>query len=239
MLKFIGTGSAFNTALGNNSAYIKNGKRMFLIDCGSANFHRMKESGLLDDVEEIVVYVTHTHPDHVGSLGDLIFYMYYTKGELKPRVHVITADSTVSTLLHLNGVSLKLYTHSLLLEGQETHLNSLDYTIIPVKMSHVEELESYGLLIRDNKTEEIVFYTGDTNEFTLNHLEALKEDELSKFYIDTCSNDYDGNVHLSIKKLREAIPKELRHKVWCMHLDEGFNVFQAKVLGFNVAEVDM
>jgi len=35
MLKFIGSGSAFNTKLGNNSAYYKEGNQMLLIDCGS------------------------------------------------------------------------------------------------------------------------------------------------------------------------------------------------------------
>ena len=34
MLKFIGMGSAFNTGLGNTSAYIKKEDRMLLIDCG-------------------------------------------------------------------------------------------------------------------------------------------------------------------------------------------------------------
>ena len=73
MLKFIGSGSAFNTKLGNTSAYYKIGHQMLLIDCGSNIFHRIKEHNLLEGIEDIHVLITHTHADHVGSLADLIF----------------------------------------------------------------------------------------------------------------------------------------------------------------------
>ena len=43
MLKFIGTGSAFNTELGNTSAYIKQNKTLLLIDAGPTVFARAKE----------------------------------------------------------------------------------------------------------------------------------------------------------------------------------------------------
>ncbi|WAH38331.1 MBL fold metallo-hydrolase [Alicyclobacillus dauci] len=77
MLNFVGCGSAFNTALGNNSAYMKFDDTLFMIDCGSANFGRIKRANLLDGIKHIDVLITHLHPDHIGSLGDLIFYTYY------------------------------------------------------------------------------------------------------------------------------------------------------------------
>ena len=77
MLRFIGTGSAFHTRLGNNSAYIKEKDRLLLIDCGGMVFHRLKESGLLEGITELYILITHPHPDQVGSLGDLLFYAYY------------------------------------------------------------------------------------------------------------------------------------------------------------------
>jgi len=51
MLSFICTGSAFNTKLGNNSAYVKAGTTLFLIDCGSTTFQRLIDKGILDGVE--------------------------------------------------------------------------------------------------------------------------------------------------------------------------------------------
>jgi len=62
--------------------------------------------------------------------------------------------------------------------------------------------------------------------------------ELHYLYQDTCKADYDGNVHLSLRRLTELISEELRSNVWCMHLDSGFDVSEAKELGFNVVEIE-
>lgn len=244
MLKFVGTGSAFNTALGNNSAYIKEGNKLFLIDCGSANFHRMKESGFLDDVEEIHVYVTHTHADHVGSLADLIFYMYYCKGEHKPRVTVYAVGSIeINLYLELNGVKEDTYNKDFhykyhpFNEEDTVEIDEMEISFVAYKTSHVEELPSYGLVM-GNRIDERAVYTGDTNMLSININKAFEEEVLCYLYVDTCSQDYEGNVHLSLLKLHQTVKQEHRHKVWCMHLDEKFDKELAKSLGFNVAEVE-
>lgn len=77
MLSFIGNGSAFNTERGNTSAFVKKDSSLLLIDCGGTIFHRLQELNLLNNLENLSIIITHTHPDHVGSLGDLIFYSYY------------------------------------------------------------------------------------------------------------------------------------------------------------------
>ena len=77
MLKFIGIGSAFNTKLGNTSAYIKENGVLLLLDCGELTFDRILNMNLLDDVNEVHVAVTHCHPDHIGSLGSFIFYCHF------------------------------------------------------------------------------------------------------------------------------------------------------------------
>lgn len=53
-------------------------------------------------------------------------------------------------------------------------------------------------------------------------------------YVDTCKADYEGNVHLSLRKLSELVRPDVRSKYWCMHLDEGFDRQEAETLGFNV-----
>lgn len=244
MLKFVGIGSAFNTKLGNNSAYIKEGNKLFLIDCGSANFHRIKESGLLNDVDYIYVFVTHTHADHAGSLADLIFYMYYTKGEMKARVEVVSHMATkVGDYLEMNGVEPDQYLLREVFNGHvvEIEEGGFDLGFTSMRVDHVDNLNSSGLIILNAKTEEKCIYTGDTSGLSVEIVDLLEDEELpiDFLYVDTCSQDYEGNVHLSLKKLEEKVPQNLRHKVWCMHLDEKFDVEYVKSLGFNVAEVEM
>lgn len=88
-LKFLGIGSAFNTELGNTSAFIKENNSLFLIDCGGTVFSKLQELKILEGVKKVYIAITHSHPDHVGSLGDLIFYSYYT---LKATVTILFPD---------------------------------------------------------------------------------------------------------------------------------------------------
>ena len=239
MLKFIGTGSAFNTKLGNNSAYYKRGNQMLLIDCGSNIFHRIKESNLLEGVEHIHVLVTHTHADHVGSLADLILYTYYSHGSFeKLKVTVYSAFNTnVGDILRMNGCTDKQY-RLVYFGGQINYkIKPMDISIQFIKSKHVNELHSYSLEITID--DETVFYSGDISALDESVSLSIEFGFYSKSYIDTCSQDYWGNPHLSLKKLTERISPEARSNVWCMHIDEGFDVEYAKSLGFNVAEVEL
>ncbi len=239
MLKFIGIGSAFNTAEGNTSAYYKENGKLFLIDCGSVNFHYMKESGFLDDVEEIHVYITHTHADHVGSLADLILYMYYAKGDFAKRVTVYAnINLEVNEYLEKNGTTFEHYHYHPMTYREIIDIESLGLGFISYKTSHVEELESYGLIIDFYEANKMAMYTGDTNKLNEN-INFMLENELDYLYVDTCSQDYEGNVHLSLYKLHLVVEKEHRNKVWCMHLDEKFDKELTRSLGFNVAEVEI
>lgn len=97
-LKFLGTGSAFNTKLGNTSAYLLNNDKsaMLLFDCGETVFSKLKP--ILEknkNISEFTICITHSHSDHIGSLPTLLYYLYYMyKDECKCNkninVHIIT-----------------------------------------------------------------------------------------------------------------------------------------------------
>lgn len=50
-ISFIGRGSAFNTELGNTSAFVKKGNTLLLIDCGGTVFHRLQELNMFDGLD--------------------------------------------------------------------------------------------------------------------------------------------------------------------------------------------
>lgn len=235
MLKFIGSGSAFNTKLGNNSAYYKEGNQLLLIDCGSNIFHRIKESNLLESVEQIHVLVTHTHADHVGSLADLILYTYYSHGEFaKAKVNVyFISNTSVDSILALNGCVDGVHYNSVVVNYiTPKAIEGTNISFYFFDSEHVDEIPSYSIELKIGET--LVYYSGDTSHIDRITLSAIENDFYNLAYIDTCKADYEGNVHLSLRKLSELIKPELRHKVWCMHLDEGFNREEAQELGFNV-----
>ena len=210
ILKFIGSGSAFNTKLGNNSAYYKEGNQMLLIDCGSNIFQRIKENNLLEGIEHIHVLITHTHADHVGSLADLVLFTYYSHGEFaKNKIIVYHPDKkSIYDLLNLNGCQQGIhYTlNSLPLHEHKVISAFESITIFPFQTTHVGEIESYGFEIE--MTDEYIYYSGDTSEIHSLDLKALTTNSYTEFYIDTCKADYEGNVHLSLRKLAELIPPD-------------------------------
>ena len=77
VLNFLGRGSAFNINEGNTSAYFYSNGELFLIDCGESVFEKIIRNYLLDNIKAINILITHTHGDHVGSLGSLILYCFY------------------------------------------------------------------------------------------------------------------------------------------------------------------
>ena len=57
-----------------------------------------------------------------------------------------------------------------------------------------------------------------------------------RLYQDTTSADFSGNIHLSLRELCESVPKEYRHKVYCMHINNKELIDAAKKEGFNIVE---
>jgi hypothetical protein len=49
--------------------------------------------------------------------------------------------------------------------------------------------------------------------------------------------DYEGNGHLSLKKLNDKIPVEYRKKVYCMHLDKNITSNEINKSKFNICNV--
>jgi ribonuclease BN (tRNA processing enzyme) len=240
-LNFIGTGSAFNTELGNNSAYQIYGKHLFLIDCGGTVFDRLTKSGILDIIENATILITHLHPDHIGSLGDLIFYMHFVKK--KNATIVYPEIDHLVELLGMMGVEEEYFNYDYtLLDGNYrlvSHKFEIGNTILDISPIEVNHQIGMAYYITNTSNDLTAYYSGDCNNIpkqVIEDLESSRYRYLDVLYQDTTSLDYEGNIHLSLNKLEQLIKPEFRHQVFCMHLDSKFNPFKAKSLGFQVAK---
>lgn len=234
MLCFSGIGGAFNGKLGNNSAFIKKGKSLFIIDCGGTVFSRLEKSGLLKDIENIYIAITHTHLDHIGSLGDLILYCHHI---LKGKVSIFFPEKNViEGFLKIAGVEKKLYKlyDNSSKEIKDKHLGSLKIDF--KETSHVEKMNAFGIFLECEGRK--IYYSGDSKELKTEIVHMLRENEIEAIYQDTFSKDFEGNAHLSLKKLKEIVPVELRNKVFSMHLDKDLDINNVISEGFNVVNID-
>lgn len=227
-LKFLGRGSAFNTKEGNTSAYIKEGNNLLLIDCGENIFDRIMKVNLLDGIEKVDVLITHLNSDHVGSLSSLIYYCYYIK---KFKATVYFPELELKTLLDLMGHNGE-YNFEFLCDSHKQHITD-DIKVEPLITSHIDIMNCYAYLI--NTKNRYIYYSGDSSVMEVAW--GMNFDDFDEIYQDTCSVDYYGNVHLSLKKLCESVPEKYRHKVYCMHIDKDELIENAKNEGFNVVEV--
>ena len=234
MLKFLGRGSAFNVKEGNTSAYIKSESEMFLFDCGEDVFHKIINNNLLDGISNLTVFISHNNSDHCSSLSSLIFYCFYKKGL---KITITTGQENKSNLKNI----LKLFGNT----KQQYFINSIGnignrkpikelFIEKAIEVKHIDGMNCYGLLFKYK--DKLTYYSGDSSEIPNEILKII--DKIDYIYQDTCLADYEGNVHLSLRKLCEIIPIEHRHKVWCMHLDCDELIEKAKSEGFNVVEVE-
>ena len=235
-LKFLGRGSAFYPQGGNTSAYFIENNELFLIDCGSTVFWKMMRMNLLENIEKINVLITHSHTDHIGSLGTLIEYAYY---KMKTKVNLIldlnkSQLENILGLLNYSGVPREIYNikYTQMLTKKYETFSEIFYK----ETQHTKQIKAYSIIIRTK--EGIVYYSGDTNDITYLKELIAKKIKINKIYIETTLSEYPGNVHLPLRELINNIPEKMKEKVYCMHL-ESYECIQ-KILdnGLNVVETE-
>ncbi len=207
-LKFIGLGACFNPLLDNSNAYFTVNNNLYLVDCGESAYLSYWKLDELKTCDSITVAITHLHADHCGSLGSLISYCFYV---LKKKITVYHPLKTIVQLLDLMGIEKDCYTWI------SEFPKSNDVSFEPVEVKHVDNMQCYGYII---KTDTFKVYTsGDAANIPEQIVEMLYSGELDRIYQDTALEEDHATTHCSIVKMEKAFKPEIRHKVFCIHLD--------------------
>ena len=225
-LNFTGKGSAFYPPFKNTGAYMLSGKALYLIDCGETMFDVLYHKLDLASIEDVYVILTHMHADHVGSLGTLISYFYCL---FNKAIHVVYPQETIKQLLTLEGITpLGYHYHETLPE------NPAGLTAVPVEVKHALDMKCYGYVLSDGT--ETIYYSGDSSELPADIRTRFLAGEISRIYHDTSTHDSPNPSHCYYGKMEKWIPREERHRVYCMHLDSPCEDM-LKEKGFSIVEV--
>ena len=231
-LNFVGTGSAFSGDV-NNSAYFIKDKNLFLIDCGENVFATLKSSKLLDKIDNVYVFITHTHSDHIGSLSTLAFYMNYAKNS---KLNILTSqnyeiEKDIASILKLNGVKDDQYNF---VDKDKIADIMMLKEIDLYRVKHVQSLKSYAIRFLAQKSDgelSSTIFTGDTCDEEFVKM-ALKDKYLDMLY---CDVSIYGGPHLSDKWVIANL-QDYKDKVTFMHFDSPFAKNRLAHAGFKTAE---
>lgn len=235
-LNFTGRGAMLYPKEGNTAAYFESNNTFFLIDCGEDVAHKLIEKNKLASDKEYYLMVTHTHSDHIGSLGTLQQYLYWCCG--KKLNIVISEQMKYQRELQqiLDGFGLVPDTYNLVdetsLDDKFSEFKSIRY----VSSNHGDTpLKSCSIIIRTNQGN--ILYTGDIADDTI-----LREfiiyngaHNIDKIYTDVSLNK--SPVHLSLDELDNAVPRNIKSKINCMHINDARLISLIEARGYKLVQV--
>lgn len=233
-LTFLGKGSEFNVIDGNTSAYLQQGDSLFLIDCGSDVYAKLKQAIFFAGLLEVHVLITHVHPDHIGSLASLVNDLYLNKAV---KVNIATPDVVaVTNILACMGVKSEYYTIQKLNVGAYNVIVNKDLDNIVIKpyvVNHEQNVNSYAYMILNGGL--VLYFSGECNNVPTDVLTDLLAGQIDKFYQEVVSVDEPNNTHMSFTKLQELIvPADARLKVYAMNYDSALNLTDVTDAGFSI-----
>ena len=226
-LQFTGIGAAYYPVLGSNCAFFTHEDRLYLIDCGETTFKSMFVREEIFRYPSITVLLTHFHADHMGSLGTFLSWCANVLGK---KVLLVAPEDTAVQILTLGGVKREHYHFT----TDISRCNTEGLTIHAVEESHAKDMICWGFLIETEQ--ERVYFSGDTNLIPEGILERFLAGEIQTMYQECTYLDTPSSAHCSLKDLKEWIPPELRHRVYCMHLGSDIRQ-EIRRAGFRVPDI--
>lgn len=208
-IKFIGTGGAFDYEYGNSAAYLHFRGKRILIDCGNSVYRRLRQTGLADQIDYILI--THLHDDHVGSLNSTVLHHKYLLAEPR-KARVLVASESF-------GKELKAFMNFGLRDPENyadvLPLDTLEgITAVDTFGKHVDGMQTYGYIFEDEN--EIVAFSGDLGDAQIifDHLPSETDKKIRVFH--EMSFIRQDRVHTYYRDLNHRVDQ---YEIYGYHLD--------------------
>lgn len=220
-LHFLGVGGAFAPELGNTSMWFLWNNDFVLIDCGESVFEKLLTIGAFMEARRILVVITHTHCDHVGSLGTLCSYAALVSHQ---QVEIYHPDlARLRSFLDIVGIDRSFY------QLHDQVPSDWGLRIVPYRVVHASDMQCFGYWFR-----ELGFYvSGDAADIPDAVLEAFLKGEIERIYQDTTTKVSSAHGYLGL--MEEKIPFEDRKRYYAVHLPNREAVSLLRAKGFSVA----
>lgn len=231
-IEFLGIGSAWNINEDNTSAYIKKDSKMILIDCGESIARKIIKEDILSGVNELYILISHTHSDHIGSIGTLLFYSKYKKNIIN-RIVVPKDEVFISNLKeYVRLVDISTEVEFVEEKFLKDKFNFINFSIL--KANHVKNLPCYCFLLEDN--ENLIYYSADNNN--IEYIKKYIKYPKAQIYTEICDNPNLKDEHLLLKILEDTVNINERKRIFLMHINEVLDTVQLRQKGFNIPVIE-
>ena len=175
------------------------GNNLFLFDCGEDVAAKLIKNGKLTKDTEVYLFITHTHSDHIGSLGTLQQYLYWVCGKKLNIVYDVNLEYMKEVKGLLRNFGLLPDTYNMILERELDYKFDSFEQIRYIESNHGDiPLTSSSIIIKTKNGN--ILYTGDIADTkVIRYFMAISEGMIDKMYIDTSYTK--SPVHLSIEEL--------------------------------------
>lgn len=232
-LEFSGRGAMIYPSEGNTACIFKDTFNTFIIDAGNDVASKLIKDKTLDSDNEFYFLNTHTHCDHIGSIGTIIQYLYYKKNKI---LNIIYDDNMLHldkllTILECMGIENNQYRliKSSTLKNKFSKFNNIKYVV----SNHGDTpLDSSSIIIDSNNGD--ILYTGDIADTKVIEEFINKSNNIDKIFTDVSLTK--SPVHISLDNLN-FIKDELKSKIWVMHINDKTLEEKSNELGYNIVKI--
>ena len=222
-LTFLGNGDSCNYIAGNNSAFFKRDRNLFIFDMGQSIFAKILYLKLLDNIDNVVIFITHLHLDHIGSLGEALTYFKVFNKNISFKI-IYPSFSLLKDALKLYPLEEKdVITW---IEG-----NILGVNFVAKEARHIANSYCYFIGYDSSR----FYYSGDNSELNPLALDMLRNNKLDYFYQDVSISS--SSYHIGYEELKRNIETKYRDKLILMHIPSSFDEIKAKEDGFRISSL--